>query len=53
MPMSKTQALEIIKKVRYVYNIDFDKPKLEMWIDVLSQNGLSTNCKSCRWIYQQ
>ncbi|MGF2910407.1 hypothetical protein WCN76_14920, partial [Staphylococcus aureus] len=23
MPMSKTQALEIIKKVRYVYNIDF------------------------------
>ncbi|HCZ0273034.1 TPA: hypothetical protein O2H59_002742, partial [Staphylococcus aureus] len=26
-------------KVRYVYNIDFDKPKLEMWIDVLSQNG--------------
>ncbi|MDF4055252.1 hypothetical protein P3W74_10010, partial [Staphylococcus aureus] len=24
MPMSKTQALEIIKKVRYVYNIDFD-----------------------------
>ncbi|HDT6968589.1 TPA: hypothetical protein QE967_002430 [Staphylococcus aureus] len=39
MPMSKTQALEIIKKVRYVYNIDFDKPKLEMWIDVLSQNG--------------
>ncbi|EHJ08404.1 hypothetical protein [Staphylococcus simiae] len=39
MPMSKQQALEIIKKVRYVYNIDFDKPKLETWIDVLSENG--------------
>ncbi|NEU36305.1 hypothetical protein GN156_37285, partial [bacterium LRH843] len=35
----KTQTLESIEKGRSVYNIDFNKPKLEMWIDLLSQNG--------------
>lgn len=39
MPMTKQQALEIIKTIRHVYNIDFDRPKLETWVNILSQNG--------------
>lgn len=39
MPMTKQQALEVIKTIRHVYNIDFDRPKLETWVNILSQNG--------------
>lgn len=39
MSMTKQQAFEIIDKVRRIYNMEFDTPKLETWIDVLSENG--------------
>lgn len=39
MSMTKQQALEIIKSIRHLYNLDFDKPKLETWVQVLSENG--------------
>ena len=37
--MTKKEALQIIKKIRNIYNLEFDKSKLETWIEVLSENG--------------
>ncbi len=39
MSMTKKEALQIIKKIRNIYNLEFDKSKLETWIEVLSENG--------------
>lgn len=39
MSMTKKEALQIIKKIRNIYNLEFDKPKLETWIEVLRENG--------------
>ncbi len=39
MSMTKKEALQIIKKIRNIYNLEFDKPKRETWIEVLSENG--------------
>ena len=46
MPMTKQQALEVIKTIRHVYNIDFDRPKLETWVNILSQNGIMNRLKT-------
>lgn len=39
MPMTKQQALDVIKTIRQVYNLDFDRSKLETWVNILSENG--------------
>lgn len=52
MPMTKQQALEVIKTIRHVYNIDFDRPKLETWVNILSQNGDYEPTKTSDAIYQ-
>ena len=52
MPMTKQQALEVIKTIRHVYNIDFDRPKLETWVNILSQNGIMNRLKNSNAIYQ-
>ena len=40
MSMTKQQAFEIIDKVRRIYNMEFDTPKLETWIDVLMKMAI-------------
>lgn len=37
--MTKKRSVTNHQKIRNIYNLEFDKPKLETWIEVLSENG--------------
>ena len=39
MSMTKKQAAEVIKFANNVYEMNFDREKAKLWLDMLSENG--------------